>query len=520
MSVPPPSESAPREDFAAAFTAALASQGAAVTVAETHISWVFLTGDLAYKIKKPVTTPFLDFSTLDRRRHFCEEELRLDRRFAPELYLDVVPIYHINGRLQLGRAGQSQPAAEICEYAVRMRRFPAGDLLTERLAAGRVTSADMGAVAARLAEFHQRAAAAAANSPWGSVQQIRQEAVDNLSALQDMSGESNLAGLSKWTEQTWEDLQPVFQQRKAQGSIRECHGDLHAGNIVWWQAAFVPFDGIEFNDSFRWIDVISDAGFLVMDLLAEGHRALAAAFLNAYLEASGDYHSLRVLRWYLVYRALVRAKVARIARQQHPADSQAAQAAHRDLMAHLQLAQRLTERPMVGLYIMHGLSGSGKTTVAQRLVEQHNAIRLRSDVERKRLAGLEATHRPEPADQPSLYSADMSARTYEHLRQLSRVVLQAGFSAVVDATFLQRQPRQQFADLAHELHVPFHIVHCQADVATLCQRLAARQAHGGDASDADQAVLQQQLSAQQELQADERAYVMSPDQVAPREEPK
>jgi predicted kinase len=282
---------------------------------------------------------------------------------------------------------------------------------------------------------------------------------------------------------------------------------LHAGNIVYWRGKLIPFDGVEFNEHFRWIDVLSDTGFLAMDLHALGHTELASAFINQYLEQTGDYRELGLLRWYMVYRALVRAKVSEMARQQQAADSPAAAEAVRERDEHVALAVKLIAPGQPRLWITFGLSGSGKSTAARALAMRCGAIQIRSDVERKRLLGYEQAFRPDPEQTAAMYSTSMHGQTYEQLGQLSRAVLEAGFSVVVDAAFLKREQRAAFSKLAGELQVPFHILACEAPVDILKARLDERRQAGDDASDAGVEVLEQQLASHDALDAEERAHI-------------
>jgi uncharacterized protein len=297
--------------------------------------------------------------------------------------------------------------------------------------------------------------------------------------------------------------------------VRECHGDLHLGNMILQDDTVVIFDCIEFNDTFRWIDVASDVAFCTMDLEDRGRRDLAHRFLNAYLEATGDYGLLVPLPFYLTYRALVRAKVAGIRLGQRDISTEEAAPVRQEFESYLDLAQRYTRPARPRLWITHGLSGSGKTYYTQRLLEATGAIRLRSDVERKRLFGL-APLEHSTGRRLDLYAADVTQRTYAQLAQQATRVIQAGFAAIVDATFLQWAQRDGFRRLAEQLGVPLTILDFQAREATLRQRVARRSARADDASEADLAVLSSQLAAQEPLTAAEQAYTLSIDTDAPQ----
>jgi aminoglycoside phosphotransferase family enzyme/predicted kinase len=482
-----------------------------VTSHETHISWIFLVGDNAYKVKKPVRTDFLDYTTLEQRARFCYEELRLDRRYADDLYVAVVPIVLVGGEFRIG--GEGEPV----EYAVKMRRFPPEAMLDHHLRTGAIPAEHLVALAHAIAQFHQSA-------PWKdgtgeavgfqpSVHGVLTDAEDNLRALEQVADGDlleSLVDLRDWTEKTFTACRQQFAARITGKYIRECHGDLHAGNIVYWGNRLVPFDGIEFNEAFRWIDVLSDVAFLGMDLAAFGRVDLSHLFINAYLEHANDRGSLGLLRWYHVYRALVRAKVALIRVRQLETANGDSTAAQRDCYSHIELARRFAHPSAPRLWITHGLSGSGKTTLSEQLVRSTGAIRIRSDVERKRLLGLAPTEHPSGKIKERLYNAAMSDATYQRLCELACDIVRAGYSVVLDAAFLAGRDRERARRLADELGVQLSIVHCRADKATLRQRLAERAQSGVDASDADVQVLEQQFKSYEPLTDTELALVAEP----------
>ena len=275
-----------------------------VVLHETHISWVLLAGDFAYKIKKPIVTDFLDYGSLSKRHHACCEELRLGNRYASGMYLDIVPITFEDGQIRMD--GDAQPI----EFAVRMRRFEEDALLSHQLTKRVVSVDSMVQLAAAIADFHSAASKLEPSSDrTPEILAHAQQNFDLLLGEQMLQEEPVILELEKWTKTYFENHRQHFVNRSLNGFIRECHGDLHCGNIAFWKGHWVPFDGIEFNPQFSWIDVISDVAFLVMDLLEFGHPELTATFLNAYLEQTGDFQSLSVLRWYLVYMAMVRANL-------------------------------------------------------------------------------------------------------------------------------------------------------------------------------------------------------------------
>lgn len=454
----------------------------------THISWVLLAAETAYKIKKPVHLPFVDYSTLPARRHFCEEEVRLNQRLAPGLYLGVTPITGTPASPGIDGAGP------VLEYAVRMRRFPPGALFSERIAAGTLDSQDVDELAALLAGFHESAPRAAAGQGFSGADQRRCIALAALEGVRPWGSDAALASLQAWLRAEADTLRPLWTSRQAGGFVRECHGDLHLANLVRLDGGVAAFDGIEFDPGLRWIDVLDDVAFVVMDLAARHRQDLCFRFFNAWLDRTGDHAGLPALRFSVVYRALVRAQVEHM----RSAGSAAARRYLATALAWIQPGQ-------AGLTIMHGLPGSGKTWASQRLLEQQGAIRLRSDVERKRLYGLgmQENSRARGLD---LYNADATARTYGQLFSAARVALQSGYPVILDAAFLQRAERDQAHALAQDLGVPYSIVHCEAPLSVLRQRLLARR---GDASEADLAVLAHLRAGTETLAPDELPFLQT-----------
>ena len=463
---------------------------------ETHISWVILTGEFAYKIKKQVSLGFLDFSTLERRKHFCEEEVRLNRRTAPELYLEVVPIGNTPDGPKIG----IEPAIE---YAVLMRQFPEDALLDRRIETALVSAQDIQALAKELSSFHQALPPRENIDPTLAAARAIKPARNNFRHLHPklFSADSRrqLAAIETWTLKQAEMLEPVFEARACNGNIRECHGDLHLANLVALENRIVPFDCIEFNAELRWIDTVSDIAFLAMDLIAHERADLAHIFLSAWLEDNGDYSGLEVLRFYLVYRCMVRVIVASIKFAQshtrtHCGDSE-------DAQRYLELAGLLVLPSRPRLFLMHGLSGSGKTWLSEKLVSALPAVRVRSDLERKRMYG-------ELNAETGLYERKVTESTYETMAQHVETGMQSGFNMIADATFLRRRHRSLFLDLATRLGVQPVIIDCTAPVATLQSRIRRRAAEQKDASDADLAILQQQLDDHEELDEEERQFVI------------
>ncbi len=469
-----------------------------VQVIETHISWLLLAGDYAYKIKKALDLGFLDYSTLDARHFCCDEEIRLNRRTAPDIYLDAVSI----GGSPDDPAFDAQPAIE---YAVRMRRFASARLMDSLLLRGKMSAKHIDHLAATIFSFHASLPAADPASVFGTGASILAAAQQNFVQLRlhltDTTDVESLALLQAATEAEYAACEKLFETRRAFGFVRECHGDLHLGNIVLDGDEPVPFDCIEFNPSLRWIDVMSEIAFTVMDLLHRDHPRYAWRLLNACLEASGDYAGVSVLRFYLAYRATVRAKVCAIRAGQAHTSKRASLTELAACRSYLALARQFLQQRRPALIVTHGLPGSGKTTFSQLALEQMGAIRIRSDVERKRIFGL-GTLESSAARGGDIYSPEATRRTYARLHELARELLAAGFTVIVDAAFLKREERETFRELAQDMAAPFAIASLHAEQAALRQRVRLRR---NDASEADVAVLQLLQKSQQPLSAQELA---------------
>ncbi|WP_335946013.1 bifunctional aminoglycoside phosphotransferase/ATP-binding protein [Pseudomonas sp. G166] len=462
-------------------------------VIETHISWVLLTGPYAYKFKKPVNFGFLDFTSLEARKHFCGEELRLNQRLTQDLYLEVLPI---TGSAEAPQLAGDGPAIE---YALKMRQFPQSQLLSTLQANGELTTAHIDEMAVQIAQFHlstpQVPAENAAGTPDSVMAPVRQNFEQIRPFLSDKADLLQLEALQAWAESSFDRLKPLFTQRKAEGFIRECHGDIHLGNITLIDGKVVIFDCIEFNEPFRFTDVYADTAFLAMDLEDRGLKSLARRFVSQYLELTGDYRGLELLNFYKAYRALVRAKVALFSM---PAEADPVQRATtlRQYRNYANLAESYSTIPSRFLAITHGVSAVGKSHVAMRLVEALGAIRLRSDVERKRLFGEQQV----PNDpQAGIYSSDASNTTYARLHEIADVILRAGFPVVVDATYLKRDQRDAAAKVAEATGAPFLILDCNAPQAVIEARLAQRQADQKDPSDANLAVIAAQQANREAL---------------------
>lgn len=494
---------------------------------ETHISWVLLAGEFAYKFKKPLRLDFLDFSTLDLRRAACEEELRINRRTAPAMYLGLVGavVDRDSGELRLLPWPDARAGAE---PAVQMRRFSQDALLATALDHQRVPPTQIDLLARHVAQFHAAAAAATGAEGWGTAAAVQAPVDDCVTALKVSVASALpaqatlLAQVADWCYREEHALAAVFELRLSAGKVRECHGDLHLANIAIIDGQPQLFDAIEFNPALRWIDVVADIAFVVMDLSAHSRTDLAWRFVNLWLEHTGDYEGLRVLRYYGAYRALVRARVAALRLGQPGEQSDTMTAGSLALQGYLQLAAGFAgqlptlwpvARPAT-LWLAHGFSGAGKSTHTLTLACQRGMVRVRADVERKRLFGLppEATSDGVPG---GIYTAEATQRTHQRLAQVARDALTAGFCVIVDATLLDHEVRAIFLALADSLGVPCRILSFEAPLPVLRERVRLRALAGGDASEAGVAVLQAQWARADVLRPHEEAITLHVDTTVP-----
>jgi hypothetical protein len=388
---------------------------------------------------------------------------------------------------------------EPIDHLVCMRRLPAGALLCEQLAQGTLSPASVDGVARCIADFHRRANVARRSIAFGWPEQVLQAALDVVKQLD--ASDRRVADVRVWIEEQAWWLWDLWLERRRGGFVKECHGDLHLANVACVGTQVIPFDCLEFSGALRWTDVMGDAAFLAMDLDARGRRDLAFRFLDAYLESTGDFAGVRVLRFQLVYRALVRA-MAGVA-DPYPATG-----------AYLDAALRWSRPAPARLLITHGLSGSGKSSAALALLQRAGAIRIRSDVERARLFASVPGHGA-AAHARQFHTPDVDRRVMERLIAGAQAVLAAGFPVIVDATFLRAADREAFRCLAQAEGVPFNILDCQADVATLRRRIESRLEQGADASDATLSVLAQQQSAREPLSEREQACAFRVDAEVP-----
>lgn len=475
-------------------------------VMQTHISWVILTGPFAYKIKKPVDMGFLDFTSLDQRRRDCQRELELNRRLAPGMYRDVVPITGAVDSPRLDGEG------EAIEYAVRMTQFDQSQRLDHLLEAGELDGGHVDELARTLAAFHHRAARVASDQPYGTPAHVWRHVrgcLDKLDGLATTpSAQRRLQEVTHWLSQEHARLATRIEARLAGGFVRDCHGDAHLENLAVVDGHVVAFDCIEFSDGLRMIDVASEIAYTMMDLSCRGAPGLASRLLARYLERSGDYAAAPLLSFYQCYRALVRAMVTALAAG--PDRAMPRQAAR-----YLDYAAACTQAVPSMLVITRGPSGVGKTHVTEGLLPLLGAVRIRSDVERKRLFGLPPDAPSDGARRDMIYGPTASRRTYQRMLDAAGALLAAGVPVILDATFLDRRSRDAAREAASAFGAPCVIIDLHADEQTLKARVAGRVGMGRDASEADERVLRDQLTRLTPLDDDEIAHAVRVDTSQP-----
>ncbi len=471
------------------------------SVIETHISWVLLTGIYAYKIKKPVNFDFVDFSTLEKRKYYCNEELRLNRRFAAELYVQVVSITGSSDNPHF------QGQGEVFEYAVKMIEFAQSDLISERVNKRSLLASHVDSLAEVISRFHNNASKLNPDSEQKPIESINKWSRENFDKIESIIPPAVLPEyfneLKFWCLNANIDGTASIKKRLEDGFIRECHGDLHLGNIAFIKNKITLFDCIEFNPELRWIDTISEIAFVTMDLCAHDYSEFAWRFTNHYLATTGDYKGITLLRYYFVYRALVRAKVSCLGVETESNFAPDQSSAYEEAIRYIDLAQSWITGLSPAIIVMHGLSGSGKSTIAAQLVEQIGAIQLRSDIERKRLFSLEADEHSASLPDQGIYTKQATHETYQRLAELAQIILTAGFTVIIDASFLKLKYRDQFKQLAWQNKIPHIVISCEAPDDVLRQRIIQRQVAGQDPSEANVDVLEQQLQSKEPLNEEE-----------------
>jgi len=473
-----------------------------IEMLQTHISYIFLTGDYAYKLKKPLDLGFLDFSSLEKRQYYCQQELQLNQPIAPDIYLNVFPITQQHDSLELN--GEGEPI----EYVLQMCQFPQSALFSEMEKAGQLTESLLAQLGKQVARFHQQAKTNDDIRQFGDPETIKDAIDNNYRHTEKYIGiaqsQQQFTDTKAFTDQFFQTYNSLLNYRKDNNFIRECHGDLHLKNICWWQDKIQLFDRIEFNEPFRFVDVLCDVAFTVMDLQFRGCSDLATVFLNNYLDYTGDWEGVPVLPLYLTRQAYVRAKVNSLLLDDSNVSEDEKAQAKQQASQYYRLAWQYTQPQQGRFWMMSGLSGSGKTTVARELAKQFNAIHLRSDAVRKHLAGLDV----EQEGSPEIYRPEMSKQTYDKLLELGTSLASQGWPVILDAKYDRQQFRQAVIEAANEYHFPLQMIHCDAPIEVLRDRVTARQT---DISDATASLLEQQQANAEPFTETEQSYVLTID---------
>ncbi len=465
---------------------------ATVELIQTHVSWIFLTDTHAFKLKKPVNFGFLDFSTIDRRRFYCNEELRLNRRLCPDIYEAVADLRETNTGAAFHGNGQ------VIDYAVMMKRLPADRMLDRLVECGEVTAADMKNVASVVSRFHAEAQRSAYISDYGSLDKIQYNWRENFEQLVSFEA-TTLPAVDREVIRSWiatftETNQELFNHRVEQGFIRECDGDLHLENICLFNDRVCIFDCIEFNERFRFCDTAADIAFLLMDLDFHGRSDLSDAVVTSYCSLSGDKELLELVDFYKVYRAVVRGKVESFHLNDEGISLEARESARRRAIRYFRLARGYIERLRLPptLFITCGTMGCGKSTLAEQLAFELGITSYNSDVVRKQIAGLTPVTTVHESYGHGLYSESVTVSTYRELKRAAEQELVAGRSTIIDASFGDARKRAEFAGLAKKYNARFFIllVTCTEDEQK--KRLDSRHLAGNSISDGRAELLEQQ----------------------------
>jgi uncharacterized protein len=469
-----------------------------IQLIQTHCSYVFLTGDFVYKLKKPVNFGFLNYSTLELREHFCQEELRLNQRGAAELYLEVLPIILVDQQYLLGGTG------EAAEYVLKMLQFPQEALFSSLFEQDLLDETHMEELGRVVAQYHAKSETNDYIRTFGEVAQVRAAFDENYEQTEQYVGgcqtQEQFDQTKQYTDSFFAERGELFKSRIANNFIREYHGDLHLRNIALWQDKTLLFDCIEFNEDFRFVDAMFDIAYAIMDLDVRQRKDLSSAYLNTYIENTGDWEGLQILPLYLNRQSYVRAKVTSFLLNDPSVPAEVKEEAAKTAAIYYKLAWEYTQPRQGQLILMSGLSGSGKSTTARQLARKHGAIHLRSDAVRKHLGGVPLYEK----GSNDLYSPEMTEKTYSRLLQLGILLADQGYTVILDAKYDRQNLRGDVIKEATAKQIPLQIIQCTAPVEILKERLEKRQ---GDIADATADLLTSQLQQVEAFTDAEKSYV-------------
>ncbi len=466
-----------------------------VKLIQTHLSWVFLAGDVVYKVKKPVDFGFLDFTTLEKRRFFCSEEIRLNRRLCPEIYLDVVPIGKDKGHYRVEAPG------EAVEWAVKMKRMPDDGLMSALIKRDEIEKRDIENICEILVPFYQRAKAPEDKLWLGGIDVVRENCVENFTQTEDFAGKvfprETFEEIRRFTLSFLEKEEALFEQRQKGGWVVEGHGDLYSANICFdrKQDKIYIFDCIEFNERFRYGDVVADVSFLSMDLDFLGLCDLSAYFIELFRQKSGDNELLRLLDFYRCYRAYVRGKIGCFTWASPEVDEKTRNLSLEMAKRYFQLALRyaggVKERPT--LFVFMGLSGTGKSTIARAFAKKRDMEVFNSDYVRKEyVSGIPAEEKRLEPFGKGIYSKEFTKKTYRALSRLAGERLVLGKSVILDATYIDPEKRKRVRELAGSCGANLVFIHCTCPEEVALERMKRRLKASGEVSDGRQEIYQKQ----------------------------